>query len=73
MASQSSLESRAALLILSTDGEPAARDTRDSSPDPNLDSGEALEKQGNNPKNPDPGFHDNLRPQGRNPEMDKEE
>ena len=54
MASQSSHESRAALLILSTDGEPAAGDTRDSSPDPTLDSGEALEKKGDQPKSPDP-------------------
>ena len=73
MASQSSHESQAALLILSTDGEPAAGDTRDSSPDPTLDSGEALEKKGDQPKSPDPGLHDNLHPQGQKPEMAKEE
>lgn len=73
MASQSSHEARAALLILSTDGEPAAGDTRDSSPDPNLDLGEALEKQGDQPKSPDPGLHDNPLQQGPNPEMAKEE
>ena len=73
MASQSSHESRAALLILSTDGEPAAGDTRDSSPDPTLDSGEALEKKGDQPKSPDPGLHDNPSPQGPNQEMAKEE
>ena len=32
-----------------------------------------MEKQGNQPKNPDPGLHDNLRPQGLNLEMAKEE
>ena len=73
MASQSSHEARAALLILSTDGEPAAGDPCDSSPDPNVDSKEALEKQGDQPESPNPGLHDNLPPQGQNPEMANEE
>ncbi|XP_040121475.1 heat shock transcription factor, X-linked member 3-like [Oryx dammah] len=73
MASQSSHEAQAALLILSADGEPAAGDTCDSSPDPNLDSAEALEKQGDQPKSPDPGLHDNPPPQGLNPEIANEE
>ena len=73
MASQSSHEARAALLILSADGEPAAGDTHDSSPDPNLDSAEALEKQGDQPKSPDPGLRDNPPPQVPNPEMANEE
>ena len=32
-----------------------------------------MEKQGNQPKSPDPGLHDNPRPQGQNTEMAKEE
>ncbi|XP_065771587.1 heat shock transcription factor, X-linked member 3-like [Muntiacus reevesi] len=72
MASQSSHEAQAALLAPSTDGEPSAGDPRDSSPDPNVDSGEALEKQGDQPESPDPGLHDNLPPQGLNPEMANE-
>ena len=43
------------------------------SPDPNVDSGEALEKQGDQPKSPDPGLHDNLPPQGLKPEMASKE
>lgn len=43
------------------------------SPDPNVDSGEALEKQGDQPKSPDPGLHDNLPPQGPKPEMASKE
>ncbi|KAM7225280.1 hypothetical protein CapIbe_023257 [Capra ibex] len=73
MVSQSSHEARAALLALSTDEEPTAGDPCDSSPDPNMDSREALEKQGDQPESPDPGLHDNLPPQGPNPEMANEE
>ena len=32
-----------------------------------------MEKKGDQPKSPDPGLHDNPRPQGPNPEMAKEE
>ena len=64
---------KAVLLAPSTDGEPTAGDPLDSTPDPNVDSGEALEKQGDQPKSPDLGLHDNLLPQGPNPEMANEE
>ncbi|XP_027389723.1 heat shock transcription factor, X-linked member 3-like [Bos indicus] len=64
---------KAVLLAPSTDGEPTAGDPHDSSPDPNVDSGEALEKQGDQPKSPDLGLHDNLLPQGPNPEMANKE
>ncbi|KAB0354001.1 heat shock transcription factor, X-linked member 3-like [Muntiacus reevesi] len=73
MASQSFHEAQAALLAPSTDGEPSAGDPRDSSPDPNAHSGEALEKQGDQPESPDPGLHDNLPLQGPNPEMVNED
>ena len=73
MVSESSHEARAALLAPSTDGEPAAGDPCDSSPDPNVDSKEALEKQGDQPESPNPGLHDNPLQQGPNPEMAKEE
>ena len=73
MASQSSHEARAALLILSADREPAAGDTHDSSPDPNLDSAETLEKQGDQPKSPDSGLHDNLPQQGLKPQIANKE
>ena len=73
MASQSSHEAWAAPLAPSTDREPAAGDPCDSSPDPNVDSGEALEKQCDQPEGPDPSLHDNLPPQGPNPEMAEEE
>ena len=43
------------------------------SPDPNVDSREALEKQGDHSESPDLGFHDNLPPQGPNQEMANEE
>ncbi|KAJ1369146.1 hypothetical protein KIN20_030548 [Parelaphostrongylus tenuis] len=36
-------------------------------------SGEALEKQGDQPESPDPGLHDNLPPQGPKPEMANKE
>ena len=64
---------KAVLLAPSTDGEPTAGDPHDSTPDPNVDSGEALEKQGDQPKSPDLGLHDNLLPQGPNPEMANKE
>ena len=64
---------KAVLLAPSTDGEPTAGNPCDSSPDPNVDSGEALEKQGDQPKSPDLGVHDNLLPQGPNPEVANEE
>ncbi|CAI9149066.1 unnamed protein product [Rangifer tarandus platyrhynchus] len=73
MANQSSHEAQAELLAPSTDAEPSAWDPRDSSPDPNVDSGEALEKQGDQPESPDSGLHDNLPPQGPNPEMANED
>ncbi|KAB0372353.1 hypothetical protein FD755_016145, partial [Muntiacus reevesi] len=73
MASQIFHEARAALLTPSTDGDPTAGDPCDSSLDSNVDSREALEKQGDQPKSPDPGLHDNLPPQGPNPEMANEE
>ncbi|CAI9181433.1 unnamed protein product [Rangifer tarandus platyrhynchus] len=73
MANQSSHEAQAELLAPSTDAEPSAGDPRDSSPDPNVDSGEALEKQGDQPESPDSGLHDNLPPQGPNPEMANED
>ena len=73
VASQSSHEAQAALLAPSTDGESSAGDPRDSSPDPNVDSWEALEKQGDQPESPDSGLHDNLPPQGPNPEMANED
>ena len=53
--------------------EPTTGDPCDSSSDPNVDSGEALEKQGDQPKSPDPGLHDNLPPQGPKPEMANKE
>nr|CAI9689545.1 unnamed protein product [Rangifer tarandus platyrhynchus] len=71
--SQSSHEAQAALLAPSSDGEPSVGYPHDSSPDPNVDSGEALEKQGDQPESPDPGLHDNLPPQGPNPEMANED
>ncbi|CAI9181462.1 unnamed protein product [Rangifer tarandus platyrhynchus] len=73
MASQSSHKAHAALLAPLTYGEPVAGDPHDSSPDPNVDSGEALEKQGDQPESPDPGLHDNLLPQGPKPEMANKE
>ena len=73
VASQSSHEAQAALLVPSTDGESSAGDPRDSSPDPNVDSEEALEKQSDPPGSPDSGLHDNLPPQGPNPEMANED
>ncbi|KAB0353193.1 hypothetical protein FD755_024092 [Muntiacus reevesi] len=73
MATQSSHEAWATPLAPSTHGEPAAGNPCDSSPDPNMDSGEALEKQGDQPESPNPGLHDNLPPQGPNPEMAEEE
>lgn len=73
MASQSSHEAQAAQLALSTDGEPAAGDSRDSSPDWNVDWGEVLEKQGEQPESQDRRLQDNLPPQGLNPKMAKEE
>lgn len=69
MASQSSHESHTALLAPLTYGEPTTGGPCDSSSDPNVDSGEALEKQGDQPESPDPGLHDNLPPQGPKPEM----
>uniref|UniRef100_A0A4W2HHP4 HSF-type DNA-binding domain-containing protein n=2 Tax=Bos TaxID=9903 RepID=A0A4W2HHP4_BOBOX len=62
MASQSSHEAQAAQLALSTDGEPAAGDSR-----------EVLEKQGEQPESQDRRLQDNLPPQGLNPKMAKEE
>nr|CAI9690063.1 unnamed protein product [Rangifer tarandus platyrhynchus] len=73
MASQSSHKAHAALPAPLTYGEPVAGDPHDSSPDPNVDSGEALEKQGDQPESPDPGLHDNLLPQGPKPEMANKE
>uniref|UniRef100_A0A8C6CVF0 HSF-type DNA-binding domain-containing protein n=1 Tax=Moschus moschiferus TaxID=68415 RepID=A0A8C6CVF0_MOSMO len=73
MSSQTFHKAQAVLLAPSTDGEPAAEDPRDSSLDPNVDSGKALEKQGDKPESPDPGLHDNLPSQGPNPEMANEE
>ncbi|KAB0340450.1 hypothetical protein FD755_024740 [Muntiacus reevesi] len=73
MASQSSHEAWATPPAPSTDGKPAAGNPCDSSPDPNMDSGEALEKQADQPESPDPSLHDNLPPQGPNPEMAEEE
>ena len=73
MASQSSHEAQAALLAPSTDGEPSVGYPRDSSLDQNVDSRKALEKQGDQPESPDPGLHDNLPPQGPNPEMASED
>ncbi|XP_043753428.1 heat shock transcription factor, X-linked member 3-like [Cervus elaphus] len=69
MASQSSQEAWAALLAPSTDREPTAGDPHDYSLVPNVDSREALEKQGDQPKSPDPGSQVYLTPQGPNPEM----
>ncbi|KAM9669229.1 heat shock transcription factor, X-linked member 3-like [Dama dama] len=69
MASQSSQEEWAALLAPSTDREPTAGDPHDYSPVPNVDSREALEKQGDQPESPDPGSRVYLTPQGPNPEM----
>ncbi|OWJ99516.1 hypothetical protein Celaphus_00009682 [Cervus elaphus hippelaphus] len=59
MASQSSHEAQAAPLAPSTDGEPTAGHHPDVSQDPNMDSGEALEK--------------NPPPQGLNPETANDE
>ncbi|CAI9181291.1 unnamed protein product [Rangifer tarandus platyrhynchus] len=73
MASQSSHESHTALLAPLTYGEPTTGGPCDSSSDPNVDSGEALEKQGDQPESPDPGLHDNLPPQGPKPEMANKE
>ena len=73
MASQSSHKAHTAPLAPLTCGEPAAGDPHDSSPDLNVDSGETLEKQGDQPKSPDPGLHDNLPPQGPKPEMASKE
>ena len=73
MASQSSHKAHAALLAPLTYGEPTTGDPCDSSSDPNVDSGEALEKQGDEPESPDPGLHDNLPPQGPKPEMANKE
>ena len=73
MASQSSHEAQAAQLAPSTDGEPAAGDSRDSSPDWNVDWGEVLEKQGEQPESQDRRLQDNLPPQGLNPKTTKEE
>ncbi|XP_065771571.1 heat shock transcription factor, X-linked member 3-like [Muntiacus reevesi] len=73
MASQSSHESHIALLAPLTHGEPTTGDSCDSSSDPNVDSGEALEKQGDQPESLDPGLHDNLPPQGPKPEMANKE
>ncbi|KAB0338782.1 hypothetical protein FD754_024340 [Muntiacus muntjak] len=73
MTSQSSHEARAAPLPPSTDGEPSAGDPRDSSLGPNVDSGEALQKQGDQPESPDPGLCDKPPPEGPNPEMPNEE
>ena len=73
MASQSAHKAHTASLAPLTYGEPAAGDPHDSSPDLNVDSGETLEKQGDQPKSPDPGLHDNLPPQGLKPEMASKE
>ena len=73
MASQSSHKAHAVLLAPLPYGEPTTRDPCDSSSDPNVDSGETLEKQGDQPESPDPGLHDNLPPQGPKPEMANKE
>ena len=73
MASQSAHKAHTASLAPLTYEEPAAGDPHDSSPDLNVDSGETLEKQGDQPKSPDPGLHDNLPPQGLKPEMASKE
>ena len=73
MASHSSQKAHTAPLAPLTCGEPAAGDPHESSPDPNVDSAETLEKQGDQPRSPDSGLHDNLPPQGPNPEMANEE
>uniref|UniRef100_A0A8C6DAS4 HSF-type DNA-binding domain-containing protein n=1 Tax=Moschus moschiferus TaxID=68415 RepID=A0A8C6DAS4_MOSMO len=73
MTSQTFHKAQAVLLAPSTDGEPAEEDPHDSSLYPNVDSGKALEKQGDQPESPDAGLHDNLPPQGPNPEMAKNE
>ncbi|CAI9181350.1 unnamed protein product [Rangifer tarandus platyrhynchus] len=69
MASQSSQEAWATLLAPSTDRVPTAGDPHDYSLDPNMDSREALEKQGDQPESPNPGSQVYLTPQGPNPEM----
>ena len=73
MASQSPHESHTALLAPLTYGEPRTGDPCDSSSDLNVDSGEALEKQADQPESPYPGLHDNLPPQGPKPEMANKE
>ena len=73
MASQSSHEACTAPLAPSPDGESTAGHHPDISPDPNVDSGEALEKQWDHPMCPDPGSQDNPTTQGPNPEMANEE
>nr|CAI9689596.1 unnamed protein product [Rangifer tarandus platyrhynchus] len=50
-------------------GVPTAGDPHDYSLDPNMDSREALEKQGDQPESPNPGSQVYLTPQGPNPEM----
>ncbi|XP_052518563.1 heat shock transcription factor, X-linked member 4-like [Budorcas taxicolor] len=73
MASQSSQTAHTAPLAPLTYGEPAAGDPHESSPDPNVDSAETLEKQGDQPKSPDSGLHDNLPPQGLKPQIANKE
>ena len=73
MASQSSHESHTALLGPLTYGEPITGGPCDSSTDLNVDSGETLDKQGDQPESPDPGLHDNFPPQGPKPEMASKE
>ncbi|XP_055249699.1 heat shock transcription factor, X-linked member 3-like [Moschus berezovskii] len=73
MASQSSHNAHTAPLAPLTYGEPAAGDLCDSSPDPNVVSGDTLEKQGDQPKSPDPGLQYNLPPQDQKPEMANKE
>ncbi|KAF4008078.1 hypothetical protein G4228_019685 [Cervus hanglu yarkandensis] len=73
MASQNSHKAHAAPLAPLTYGEPSAGDPRDSSPDPNVDSGEALEKQVDQPESLDPGLQYDLLPQGLKPEMANKE
>ncbi|KAB0340527.1 hypothetical protein FD754_023053 [Muntiacus muntjak] len=72
MACQSSHEAHTAPLAPSTDGAPAAGHHPDISPDPNVNSGEALEKQWDQPESPVPGSQDSPPPQGPNPETANE-
>ncbi|KAJ8795488.1 hypothetical protein J1605_018269 [Eschrichtius robustus] len=66
MASQSSDELCTVTLGPSADAEPATWVPSRASPDPNVDSRESSEKQGDQAESPDPGSQDNPPPQGPN-------